>query len=69
MGPVAKTLAPDARGLGSIPGQGTRSRMPQLTVHMLQLKIRLQQKLKIPHATPRTQQGQINIKKKNYTST
>ena len=35
-GPVAKTCTPNAGGLGLIPGQGTRSRMPQL---------------KIPHAT------------------
>ncbi|TEA33613.1 hypothetical protein DBR06_SOUSAS3910181, partial [Sousa chinensis] len=31
--------APKAGGLGSIPGQGTRSHMPQLRVCMLQLKI------------------------------
>ena len=31
--------APNAGGLSSIPGQGTRSHMPQLRVHMLQLKI------------------------------
>ena len=37
-GPVAKTLASSARGPGSIPGQGTRSHMPQLTVHMLRLR-------------------------------
>ena len=30
---------PKAGGLGSIPGQGTSSHMPQLRVHMLQLKI------------------------------
>ena len=30
---------PNAEGLGLIPGQGTRSYMPQLTVRMLQLKI------------------------------
>ena len=30
--------APDAGGLGSILGQGTRSHMPQLRVHMLQLR-------------------------------
>ena len=29
-GPVVKTLHSQCRGLGSIPGQGTRSRMPQL---------------------------------------
>ena len=31
--------APNAGGPGSIPGQGTRSRMSQLRVHMLQLKL------------------------------
>ena len=30
--------APKAGGLGSIPGQGTRSYMPQLRVHMPQVK-------------------------------
>ena len=29
-GPVAKTSSSNAWGLGSIPGQGTRSRMPEL---------------------------------------
>ncbi|TEA32663.1 hypothetical protein DBR06_SOUSAS32010022, partial [Sousa chinensis] len=29
--------APNAGGLGSIPGQGTRSHIPQLRVHMPQL--------------------------------
>ena len=33
---VPKT--PNAGDLGLIPGQGTRSRMPQLRVHMPQLK-------------------------------
>ena len=42
-GPVAKILHPNAWGLGSIPGQGTKSHMPQLESLMLQLKI--------PHAT------------------
>ena len=37
-GPVAKTLASSARGPGSMPGQGTRSHMPQLTVNMLRLR-------------------------------
>ena len=37
-GPVAKTLASNARGPGSVPGQGTRPHTPQLTVHMLQLR-------------------------------
>ena len=38
-GPVATTLALNAGGPGSISGRGTRSHMPQLIVHMLQLKI------------------------------
>ena len=33
-----RLLAPNAQGLGSIPGQGTRSHMLQLRVHLLQLK-------------------------------
>ena len=37
-GPVAKTLGSQCRGLGSIPGQGTRSHILQLRVHTLQLK-------------------------------
>ena len=36
---------PNAGGLNSIPGQGTRSHMPQI---------------KIPHATTKTQHSQIN---------
>ena len=32
-------MLPVHRALGSIPGQGTRSHMPQLRVYMLQLKI------------------------------
>ena len=31
--------APNAGGLGSVPGQGTRSHVPELRVQMLQLKI------------------------------
>ena len=34
-GPVAKPQAPNAGGLGSIPGQGTRFHIPQLRVRML----------------------------------
>ena len=37
-GPMGKTVAPNARVLGPFPGQGTRSHMPQRTVHMLQLR-------------------------------
>ena len=44
---------PNAGGLGSIPGQGTRAHMPQLSVPMRQLKV-------LP-ASIRTQLGQINI--------
>ena len=46
-GPVAKLHSPNAGGLGLIPGQGTRSHMLQLRVHMPQLKT--------PHATRKTQ--------------
>ena len=38
-GAVAETLHLQCGGLGSVPGQGTRAHMPQLRVHMLQLKI------------------------------
>ena len=33
-----KLHAPNAGGLGLIPGQGTRAQMPQLRVHTLQLR-------------------------------
>ena len=38
-GPVAKTPHSQCRGLGSIPGVGTISHMPQLRVHMPQLRL------------------------------
>ena len=38
-----RLCTPNAGGPGSIPGQGTRSHMPQLRIRMPQLKI--------PHAT------------------
>ena len=44
---VTRLHAPKVGGLGSIPGQGTRSHMLQLRVYMLQLKI--------PHATKKTE--------------
>ena len=44
---------PNAGGLGSVPGQETRSHILQLTVCMLQLQ-------KIPHATVKTQHNEIN---------
>ena len=53
---VAETLCSQCRGVDLIPGQGTRSHMPQLRVHMLQLNV--------PHATINTQCSQINKKNK-----
>ena len=44
--------APNAGSPGSIPGQGTRSRIPQLRACMLQLKILC--------AASKTQHSQIN---------
>ncbi|TEA39739.1 hypothetical protein DBR06_SOUSAS31510006, partial [Sousa chinensis] len=41
--------APSAGGPGSIPGQGTRSHMPQLRVRMPQLRVHMLQ-LKSLHA-------------------
>ena len=38
-GQCLRLQVPNARGLGSIPGQGTRSHMPQLSVHIPRLKI------------------------------
>ena len=37
-GPETKTWAPSVGGPGSIPGQGTRSRVIHLRVHMQQLE-------------------------------
>ncbi|TEA28876.1 hypothetical protein DBR06_SOUSAS4010093, partial [Sousa chinensis] len=45
-----RLCTPYVGGPGSIPGQGTRSHMPQLRVCMLQLKI-LHAATKIPSAT------------------
>ena len=47
-----RLCAPNAGGLGSIPGQGTRSHMPQLRARMPQLKT--------PHAATKTRRSQIN---------
>ena len=47
-----RLCAPNAGGLGSIPGQGTRS-------HMLQLRV-FRRELKTQHATTETQHSQIN---------
>ena len=49
---------PNAGGLGSIPGQETRSHMSPLRVYMLQLKKK--RKEKILHVTPNTRYSQIN---------
>ena len=56
---------PRAGGPSSIPGQGTRSHMPQLRVHMLQ------QRLNIQSASTETQGSQMNkyfFKEKNNMS-
>ena len=46
-------LCPPSGGdLGSKPGQGTRSHMPQLSVFIAQIKI--------PHAATKSQDSQIN---------
>ena len=50
--PVVRLCAPSAGGLGSLPGQGTRSHLRQLRVCRPQLKI--------PRATTKTQHSQIN---------
>ena len=51
-GPWLRLFAPNAGGLGLSPGQGTRSHMWQLRVHMLQLNLL--------RATNKTQHSQIN---------
>ena len=57
-----KLSASNARGLGLIPGQGTRSHMQQLRVCLSQLKnLRLQQQiLKILSVAIKTRHSQIN---------
>lgn len=55
--PVVQRLrlcAPQCRGPGPTPGQGTRSHMLQLKAHMLQLKAHMPQ-LKVLHAATNTQ--------------
>ena len=57
---MAKTLCLEG-GPGLILGQGTRSHMPQLRIHKLQVKIsHLQRRSKIPCAATKTQHGQIS---------
>ena len=57
--PWLRLHTPNAGGLGSIPGQGTRSHMSQLRVRMPHLKIPNATK-KIPHATSKTWCSQVN---------
>ena len=52
--------APNAGDLGSIPGQGTRSRMPQLKIMRAATKKTLHAAMKIPRATTKTRCSQIN---------
>ena len=55
VGPIDKTPCSNAGVLGSIPGQGTRSHIPQLKFHMLQLRpsaaklINIKSKIKLNH--------------------
>ena len=56
---MAKTLHFQGGGLGSIPGQGTRFHMPQLSIGRLELKI--------PLATTRTWSSQLNMGKDTGT--
>ena len=51
-----------ARSQGAIPGQGTRSQLLKLRVHMLQLKI-LRATVKILFVTTKTWNSQINKNK------
>ena len=60
--------APYAGRPGLIPGQGTRSHMPQLRVCMLRLKIlRAATKIKILHVATKTQCHQIRKVIKNIS--
>ena len=52
-GPVSKTPHSQCRGPGSIPGQGTRSHMPQTRSQVLQLRVRVTQ-LKRSHMSQLT---------------
>ena len=62
--------APNASGPGSIPGQETKSHMPQLRVHMLQPQIQCaKMKSKDPNQDPTPKPSKyINIKKKKKFS-
>ena len=54
-----RLCAPNAGGRGSIPGQGTRSYVPQLKILHAATKI-LHTAMKIPRASTKTQRSQIN---------
>ena len=62
-----KLHAPNAGGLGLIPGQGTRAQMPQLRVHTLQLRpgAAKQIKLKILKKIQVNKQNKIVIDTEN----
>ena len=64
-GPVAKTPYPQCRGLGSIPGQGTRSLMPQLRVHKIP---HAAMKIENPTCQNKTWHSQINKKNLRVTA-
>ena len=57
--------APNAGGLGSIAGQGSRSHMPQKRIRM---PVPKDPRLKIPCATTKTWNSQINIKRRRICS-
>ena len=58
---LLRLCAPHAGDLGLIPGQGTRSHMPQLRVCMLQAKVCMPQwRSKVLRATTKTQNSQTN---------
>ena len=58
---MAKTELPMQVAPGSIPGQGTRSHMLQLSVHTLQLKIlHVSSKIEDLSAATKTWHSQIN---------
>ena len=56
--PWLRLHIPNAGGLGSIPGRGTRFHMLQLRVNMLQLRVNMLQ-LKILQAASKIQRSQI----------
>ena len=55
-----RLITPSAGGPGSIPGQGTRSQMPQLRDPILQLEI--------PHAAIKTQPGTYLVDKSSLAN-